>query len=274
MDTRPLEPPETFETPQPGKQIKYGIKSDVGSVRSNNQDSSLALVANPELLGNPPTVYLFVVADGMGGHTDGEHASAIAVRILAQYVLQQIILPQLQSPEITSDTKTIPEVLSEAMEAAHAKVQAEFPNAGTTATCAVIRGELAYIAHVGDSRAYLITDGHLDLLTRDHTLVQRLVEINQLTEEEAEVHPQKNVLYRSIGLGDSFEVDAATRRLPPSSRLLICSDGLWGLLSEQRMAEIIDEYDEPQEACERLVMAANESGGHDNITAILVKMPT
>jgi protein phosphatase len=225
------------------------------------------------VLGNPPAVCLFVVADGMGGHTDGEHASAIAVRILAQYVLKQIVLPQLQSSEITSDTKTIPEVLSEAMEAAHTTVQAEYPNAGTTATCAVMRGELAYIAHIGDSRAYLITDGQMERLTRDHTLVQRLVELGELTEEEAEVHPQKNVLYRSIGQGESFEIDAATRRLPPSSRLLICSDGLWGVLGEERMAEIIGACDEPQEACDRLIMAANESGGPDNISAIVVKMP-
>jgi len=273
MDTRPLEPPNDYATPQPGKQIKYGITSNVGRVRSNNQDSSLALVVNPEVVGNPPAVCLFVVADGMGGHMDGEHASAIAVRILTQYVLKQIVLPQLQSSEITSDTKTIPEVLSEAMEAAHTTVQAQIPEAGTTATCAVIRGELAYIAHIGDSRAYLITDGHIELITRDHTLVQRLIELGELTEEEAKVHPQKNVLYRSIGLGESFEIDAATRRLPPSSRLLICSDGLWGVLGEERMAEILDECDEPQEACDRLIMAANESGGPDNISAVLVKMP-
>lgn len=274
MDTRPLEPPETFETPHPGKQIKYGIKSDVGPVRSNNQDSALVLVTNPEMMGNPPAVSLFVVADGMGGHTDGEHASAIAVRTIAKHVMQQIVLPQLRSTDMNADTKTPPEVLSEAMEAAHTTVQAEFPNAGTTATCAVIRGELVYIAHIGDSRAYLIADGQIEVLTRDHTLVQRLIELGQLTEEEADVHPQKNVLYRSIGLGgESFEIDAATRRLPPSSHLLICSDGLWGVVNKEQMLGIIQSSRDPQEACDKLIMAAIENGTHDNVTAIVVRMP-
>ena len=273
MQTRPLEPPKTYTTAQPSRQIKYGITSDVGRVRSNNQDGSMTLLATAEVTGSPPAIGLFVVADGMGGHKDGEHASAVTVQTIAHFVVEQIILPQLESRELNADMKTIPEVLSEAMEAANEAVQTHVPNGGTTATCVVIRGDLAYIAHVGDTRAYLITDGHIELITRDHSLVRRLQELGQLTDEEAEVHPQRNVLYRAIGQGDSLEVDAATRRLPPSSRLLICSDGLWGVLGEDRMSEIIVACAEPQEACDRMIMAANESGGPDNITAILIQMP-
>lgn len=273
MQTRPLEPPKAYRTSQPGRRIKYGISSDVGRMRNNNQDGSLTLLANAEVTGNPPTVGLFVVADGMGGHKDGEHASAVTVQTLAHHVVEQILLPQLESRELSADMKTIPEVLAEAMEAANQAVQTSVPNGGTTATCAVIRGDLAYIAHVGDTRAYLITDGHMELVTRDHSLVRRLQELGQLTDEEAEVHPQRNVLYRAIGQGDTLEVDAATRRLPPASRLLICSDGLWGVIGEERLTQIVNECEEPQEACDRLVVAANESGGPDNITVIIVQMP-
>jgi PPM family protein phosphatase len=273
MQTRPLEPPKAYNTAQPSRQIRYGLSSDVGRVRSNNQDGSLTLLANAEVTGNPPAIGMFVVADGMGGHKDGEHASAVTVQTLAHFVVEQIILPQLESRDLTSDLKTIPEVLSEAMEAANEAVQTHVPNGGTTATCAVIRGDLAYIAHVGDTRAYLITDGHMELVTRDHSLVRRLQELGQLTDEEAEVHPQRNVLYRAIGQGDSLEVDAATRRLPPAARLLICSDGLWSVIGEDRISAVLTSCSDPQEACDRLIVEANESGGPDNITAVLVQMP-
>ncbi len=273
LQTRPLDPPKTYSTPYPSRRLKYGIASDVGRVRNNNQDGSLTLITTTEVTGNPPAVGLFVVADGMGGHKDGEHASAVTVQTLAHYVVDQIILPQLESREMTSDQKTIPEVLVEAMEAANDAVQAQVPNGGTTATCAVIRGDLAYIAHVGDTRAYLITEGNMELITRDHSLVRRLQELGQLTDEEAEAHPQRNVLYRAIGQGDTLEVDAATRRLPPNARLLLCSDGLWGVIGDERMARILADCADPQEACDRLVSAANESGGPDNITVIVVQMP-
>jgi serine/threonine protein phosphatase PrpC len=253
--------------------MKYGMASDVGRVRNNNQDGSLTLITNAEVTGSPPAIGLFVVADGMGGHKDGEHASAVTVQTLAHFVMDQIFLPQLESREPSSDQKTIPEVLIEAMEAANHAVQAQVPNGGTTATCAVIRGDLAYIAHVGDTRAYLITDGNMELITRDHSLVRRLQELGQLTDEEAEVHPQRNVLYRAIGQGESLEVDAATRRLPPNSRLLLCSDGLWGVIGDERIMETLNECADPQEACDHLVSAANTNGGPDNVTVILVQMP-
>ncbi len=273
LQTRPLEPPKAYTTAYPSRRMKFGLTSDVGRVRSNNQDGSLTLIANAEVTGNPPTIGLFIVADGMGGHKDGEHASAVTVQTIAQFVMSQIILPQLDRRELSSDQKTIPEVLVEAMEAANQAVQMHVPNGGTTATCAVIRGDLAYIAHVGDTRAYLISNGNMELITRDHSLVRRLQELGQLTDEEAEVHPQRNVLYRAIGQGESLEVDAATRRLPPMSRLLVCSDGLWGVIGDERIYQILQSCDDPQEACDRLVSAANESGGPDNITVLIVQMP-
>ncbi len=271
LQTRPLPPPKAYTSST--RRIQFGMVSDVGQARSNNQDSCLVLLSSTELTGNPPPIGFFVVADGMGGHHDGELASAIAVQTLAHHVIDEIILPHIDGRDRNADQMTIPEVLSDSMAAANEAVQERVPNGGTTATCAVIRGDLTYIAHVGDSRAYLISDGNMELITRDHSLVRRLLELGQLTPEEAEVHPQRNVLYRAIGQGESLEIDAATRRLPPSSKLLLCSDGLWGVVGDEKIAEILRQYPDPQDACDHLVAAANASGGPDNITVVLVQMP-
>ena len=130
------------------------------------------------------------------------------------------------------------------------------------------------IAHVGDSRAYTVSeDGQVEVLTRDHSLVQRLVELGQITDEEAAVHPQKNVLYRALGQGEPFSPDIRTIPTPQHGYLLICSDGLWGVVPEEQIIKIILESENPQDACSALVAAANEAGGPDNITAILVHLP-
>ena len=270
IHTRRLGPPKSFTTTS--RRVRFGVNSDVGG-RGNNEDSALTIVLNVEITGAPPPLAIFMVADGMGGHQDGEQASSITTRTVAHYVMNEIMLPQLQEELPNADQKTIPEVLVEAMGAANRAVQDQVPGGGTTATCAVVRGDLAYFAHVGDSRAYLIAEGNLELVTRDHLLVRRLQELGQLTAEEADAHPQRNVLYRAVGQSDALEIDAATRRLPPGARVLLCSDGLWGVLGDSRIASIMAATGDPQEACDRLIAATNESGGQDNITAILFQMP-
>ncbi len=271
LQTRPLPPPEEFTSSK--RRIRYGQASDVGQARSNNQDALLTFLAHAEAANNPPVLGFFLVADGMGGHTDGEIASAVTVQTLAYHIIEGVVLPQLEGQQPNAGQKTIPEVLADAMTAANDAVQIQVPNGGTTATCVVVRGDLGYIAHVGDSRAYLIVNGQMELVTRDHSLVRRLQELGQLTADEAETHPQRNVLYRAIGQGEALEVDAATRRLPPSSRLLICSDGLWGVVDADRLLEIILNQPDPQQACDRMIEEANANGGPDNITVILVQMP-
>jgi len=271
IQTRRLTPPKSYSSTN--RRVKVGTASDIGG-RGNNEDAAITLMTNTEVTGSPPPIGIFMVADGMGGHQNGEFASSIAVRTVAQAIIQEVIIPQLEERDMNSaDQKTIPEVLAEAMSAANTAVQLEVPGGGTTATCAVIRADLAYVAHVGDSRAYLITDGNLELITRDHLLVRRLQELGQLTPQEADAHPQRNVLYRAIGQNETLEVDAATRRLPPSSRLLLCSDGLWGVIGDERINEIVAKYPDPQEACDQLVAAANDDNGPDNITVVLVQMP-
>lgn len=271
LQTRPLEPPRMLSGA--GRPLRAGLASDVGQARISNQDAALVFLASAEMNGSLPPVSFLVVADGMGGHRDGELASALAAQTLARRVIEEIITPHLESREHSADQRTIPEVLSDSMHAANRVVQERVPEGGTTATCAVIRGDLAYIAHVGDSRAYLVSEGSMELITRDHSLVRRLQELGQLSSEEAESYPQRNVLYRAIGQGQNLEVDTTTRRLPPASRLLLCSDGLWGVIGDDHIRQILNECNDPQEACDRLVAAANAGGGPDNITAILIEMP-
>ncbi len=272
LGTRPLPPLETV-VPKPGQRLLFGQLSDMGMGRGNNQDSVYGMISASTSSDNVPDVGLFVVADGMGGHQEGERASAITVRVVARYVLNEILVPVLKQEMGDADRPAIADVLRMAVQEANDAVTDAIPEGGTTVTATVIVGDLAYIAHVGDSRAYLITDDGIEQITRDHSLVQRLIELDHLTPEEAAEHPQRNVLYRAIGQSDVLDVDAITRRLPPRSRLLLCSDGLWNMVSEEAMLETIAQHSDPQTACDQLVQMANARGGPDNITVILVYVP-
>jgi protein phosphatase len=164
--------------------------------------------------------------------------------------------------------------MESAMSAANTAVFSGVPEGGgTTLTCALIIGEQVVLSHVGDSRAYIITPDSFEQLTRDHSLVQRLQELGQLSAAEAAVHPQRNVLYRAVGQGEGLEVDVDSRRLPPGAVMLLCSDGLWGLVPDDRIQSLIRQSANPQAACEALVAAANAAGGPDNITAVMVQLP-
>jgi serine/threonine protein phosphatase PrpC len=273
IGTRPLPPLETI-IPQPGQRMHFGQLSDVGMVRTNNQDSVFSMLSSGTSTDELPDFGLFIVADGMGGHQEGERASAITTRIVARHVLNEIFNALLSQEMNDPDRPPIANILSAAVQEANDSVTEEIPEGGTTVTTSIILGDLAYIAHVGDSRAYLITEERIEQVTRDHSLVQRLIELDQLTPEEAIEHPQRNVLYRAIGQSETLDVDAITRRLPPHSHLLICSDGLWNMVPEETLMDIVTQHPaDPQTACNELVKLANERGGPDNITIILVQMP-
>ena len=272
VGTRPLPPLEKI-VPQPGQRVVFGQLSDVGMVRSNNQDAMFSMLSAGTSTDDLPDFGLFVVADGMGGHQEGERASAITTRIVARHVLNEIFMALLNQQMNDPDRPSIASILTAAVQEANDSVTEEIPEGGTTATTAIVLGDLAYIAHVGDSRAYLITDDRIEQITRDHSLVQRLIELDQLTPDEALDHPQRNVLYRAIGQSESLDVDAITRRLPPNAHLLLCSDGLWNMVPEETIVQHVAKYDDPQMACNELVKLANERGGPDNITVILVRMP-
>jgi protein phosphatase len=149
------------------------------------------------------------------------------------------------------------------------------PGGGTTLTAAFVMGDQVTIAHVGDSRAYfLYPDGRMQSITRDHSLVRRLQELGQITEKEAAVHPQRNVLYRAIGQGEPFDSDVNTHLLPRPGYLLICSDGLWGVVPDMDIFQIVTNAPNPSMACHSLVEAANAAGGPDNISVVIVQYPS
>jgi serine/threonine protein phosphatase PrpC len=268
--TRPL-PPETVISSS-NEHLLFGQSTDVGMVRNNNQDSALSYFFTSRSADQRPDFGLFIVADGMGGHHDGEKASALAARTVAIDVTNNVYLPLLNGDN-DADRPPITEALIAAVQKANVDIISGVPEGGTTLTAVAVVGDLAYVAHVGDSRVYLITKDGVEQITRDHSLVQRLIELDQLTREEADEHPQKNVLYRALGQSETLEVDALTRRLPPNSRLLLCSDGLWNLVMEQDIVEIAMSHNNPQESCDKLVALANKRGGTDNITAIMLQIP-
>lgn len=254
-------------------QLSVGYCQSVGKLRDHNEDALLALstvLTTGEELSN---FGLFIIADGMGGHQHGEIASEVAIRTLAGYVTRKVLTPIL-SPKSTQPQDSLQEIMREGMHEAHRVILHQAPGGGTTMTSLLLLGEQLTIAHVGDSRAYTINeDGSLQCLTRDHSLVNRLIELGQLTIEEAANHPQRNVLYRALGQSEPFEPDIQTLHLHQNRYLLICSDGLWGTISAADITRIICESTNPTLACQKLVDAANDAGGPDNISTILIRLP-
>jgi protein phosphatase len=254
-------------------QLISGCGQSIGQQRDHNEDALFMLTC---MLTSDHTALpfgIYIVADGMGGHQHGEMASKIAIHSMAGYLIQRLYLPLLD-PQPEAPEETIQEIMQVGVHEAQKEILKHVPGGGTTLTAALILGEQVTIAHVGDSRAYLIhTDGRFETLTRDHSLVKRLVELGQITDDEAAVHPQRNVLYRALGQGEPFDADIYTFPLPAGGCLLLCSDGLWGLVPENEMQGIILAASTPHEACRSLVQAANDAGGPDNITAVLVRLP-
>ncbi len=257
---------------KPQTALTYGIASHTGMVRDHNEDACFAMHWHSIIADKRPDFGFFIVADGMGGHLDGEKASAIAVQTLAAEMLEKICVPMLRDFKASS-SPTILDALAHAAEKANLAVIKGVPGGGTTLSTAAIVGSLAYLVHVGDSRAYLIHDSEIEQLTTDHTLVQQLVEMKKLTPEEAENSPQKNVLYRAIGQNEKLKIERLTRSLPPGAQMLICSDGLWDLVDDSDLKQVTLESSSPQDACDQLVALANEHGGADNISVIILKIP-
>jgi serine/threonine protein phosphatase PrpC len=253
------------------QQLIAGCGQSVGKQRDHNEDSLFAFSLNIGSEGNSYPIGLYIVADGMGGHQYGEIASSTAARTLAGYFLRKFH-PTILDPSHTID-EPLQELMRTAIDEAHQAVVQVAPGSGTTLTAVLVLGQQMTIGHVGDSRAYAVRpDGRLDALTRDHSLVKRLEELGQISPTEAAAHPQRNVLYRAIGQTEILEPDIFTTQFPRPGYLLLCSDGLWGVIPEENFAPIIAEAPNLSAACQSLVAAANEAGGPDNISAILVQL--
>lgn len=255
--------------PQPSSHdLQVGLASDPGCVRNHNEDASLAWHSLIAQQGLPPMpMGLFIIADGMGGHASGEQASAIAIRVAAGHIIRHICFPLLGEAEDEGERAPINEILESSVHKAHRAVARRLPEAGTTMTIALLLGDDVYLAHVGDSRAYLGRQGRLQPLTQDHSVAARLLEMGHATPEEAT--SQRNVLYKALGQGTKIEPDVLYRNLEQGHYLLLCCDGLWGKVSDEEMAAIVEAAPTPDIACQNLVRQANEHGGEDNISVIL-----
>lgn len=273
--TAPLSPDmlgdDTFKIVPP--QLIVGCGQSIGLQRDHNEDSMFSFSTTMVTDSRQISFGLFIIADGMGGHQHGEIASGIAVRAMASLVLRKTFMSLISVRGETPD-ESLQEILQEGIMEAHRAIMKDAVGGGTTLTAALIFGEQLMIAHVGDSRAYAVyTDGSLRPLTRDHSLVKRLEELGQITSAEAAIHPQRNVLYRALGQGEPFDPDINSFPLPQGGYLLICSDGLWGLVPERELIDIIIETTAPEIACHKMVGVANANGGPDNISVILVRIP-
>ncbi|MBN1955508.1 MAG: serine/threonine-protein phosphatase [Anaerolineae bacterium] len=269
----PAAPPHAEKVASGSSRAQVGWVSDVGKQRTTNEDSVLVVQASQEGNNALPPFTLLILADGMGGHQSGEVVSALAARSMARHIVQQVYLSALAHRDHGAQQPSIQETLVEGSNLANSTVNATVPGGGTTLVCALLLGSRAYLSNVGDSRAYLVASNGLQQISRDHSLVDRLVELGQLTAEEAASHPQKNVLYRAIGQSGVLEVDTFVHSIQPGEGLLLCSDGLWGMMSDEQMGQIIAAAASPQAACEALAVAANQAGGRDNISIVLVQFP-
>lgn len=230
--------------------MRYAALTDLGKKRSLNEDG---YIANGEI---------FAVADGMGGHRAGEIASALA-------------LDALRFGLAKKSKNTIENRLREAITRANKQVhdtavrEASRRGMGTTLTVVLPIEDKLFIGHVGDSRLYRLRDGILKQITNDHSLVAQLVRAGQLKAEEAEVHPQRNIITRAIGSDREVEIDVFVEEVLPTDRYLLCSDGLTSMLNDNEITEVLRDKEDLEEACRELVEWANDRGGTDNITVVL-----
>src|SRR5919198_828348 len=227
--------------------VRGGAPRDVGGAREENEDAFLS----------PPPLY--AVADGMGGHRGGNVASSLALRVLSQ-IAQPGNWGQL-SEQVREANRAILD---------QARDDRTLSGMGTTVTAAFMDEGEVHLAHVGDSRAYLLRDGEFKLLTEDHTLVHRMVQEGKIKPEEAEHHPQRSILIRALGVEDPVEVDEFPIAVHKGDRLLLCSDGLYSMVPDEQIKEILESKSDPQECCATLVDLANDAGGLDNITVVIL----
>jgi protein phosphatase len=256
--------------------LTIGARTDQGRVRAINQDT---VYAGAMALSAGETAYLCLVADGMGGAKAGEYASKVAAEVTRSQVTRAA------GNNTPTDDAAWQELLRGAVRSANKRVYEDSRSdttrqgMGTTLTIALIVDDHLHIASVGDSRAYLLNGAGVTAqgastaqLTSDHSLVARLVDIGQLTAEEARTHPQRNLLYRSIGTDPTVEVDTRSEHLEPGDILLLCSDGLVNHVTDEELTRIALAKREPDGICAELVALANQRGGWDNITVVVVQV--
>lgn len=244
--------------------------TDVGKKRSRNED---CLLVNDKLR-------LYIVADGMGGHSGGEFASKLAVS-----TIEEVIQSLINDPEATvisgvnSDEADYGERLRYSIEVASQKIydqglyDQQLKGMGTTTTALMVNDTVASVANVGDSRVYMVRDGKIKQITRDHSLVSEQMRAGLISEQDLKKHKLKNIITRSVGYQEEVEIDLFKVPLKDQDRLILCSDGLTNMLEDELICDIVQKTDLSQ-ACQKLIELANERGGDDNITVVICSIET
>jgi serine/threonine protein phosphatase PrpC len=241
-------------------------RTDIGRVRRTNEDTFLAVIPKDADLVHTRGA-LFVVADGMGGHAKGDVASALAVQTVNEcyYQDRQHDIPTALRTAMMQANAAIWQASEE--ERAHGMSDG---NMGTTCVAAVLHEQALYAANVGDSRVYVLHAGQLRQITRDHSLVAQMVERGEITHDEARTHAQRNIIYRSLGQPE-VEVDLFTEPVAVGDAIILCTDGLSSTITDEDLCAIVAQHD-PTESVQQLITRANDAGGPDNVTAIVVRV--
>ncbi len=248
--------------------IRYAAKTDVGMKRTHNEDY-FALIEDEQV---------FMVADGMGGHACGEVASQLSAEVMGEFYKhskdQDATWPYRYDHNLTYvENRLVASIrLANLRIFQMAQSDPSLRGMGTTLVGALIAGNTCYVAHVGDSRAYVVQGGKIQQVTRDHSLLEDYKDARpDMTEEEAQAFPHKNVITRALGMRDTVVVDLNRVEIKDQSRFLLCSDGLSGMLSDPEILEILSKHDDLEAAVSALIDGANAAGGTDNITAMVIE---
>lgn len=240
-----------------------GAATDVGVIRSMNQDYYYCSEKNTG-------IHFYIIADGMGGHKGGEVASCTSVNVVKDYIVEHYWQGKYQNNRLLLVRDAFLKSNQEVFEMSEKKE--ELRGMGTTLTMALVEDNVLYMGHIGDSRIYLIKDGKAEKITEDHSLVEELVKNGSISQEEADNHPQKNIITRALGTQLDVEIDVVSRKLEKVDMLLMCTDGLTNMLNEKDIELIYQKIKDPQKLCNSLITEANKRGGKDNITVIAVKV--
>ncbi len=262
------------------QQAEVAYLSDVGRVRNNNEDSASAFLSTVTRMDSDTEIMFgfLALADGMGGHERGEVASNLAIRKMNEGVIHYFYIPTMEGRPPGRPGESPLDVLRDLvldtnqtiLQAAHTNRIAAM---GTTLTSAVVVGQTAFVAHIGDSRMYTLgkTSRRLKLETVDHSVVQRLVDTGQMSLEEAAESPQRSMLYKSLGQRGPIDPDVEIVSLSDVEYLLLCSDGLWDMVEDAQIEMILQQAVGPVEASAALINAANSAGGADNVTVVIAR---
>jgi protein phosphatase len=266
---KPPPPPGAGPAAPRGLSYRVGFLSDIGKSRSNNEDAILTLECLTTFESKTHAALLSAVADGVGGSQKGEVASRLTLTTLATHATSLLV---------KSDPKEGTGLLKASVEAANEEVvkygmaHRESEGLASTLVASLIEQDTGYIANVGDSRGYLVNRGGIKQLTKDHSQVQELVDAGKMSSQDSRHVAGRNIITRAVGASTDVQVDTKVVSLSPGDRVLLCTDGLWEPVSDEEILKVVMQSTDPQVACEKLVSLANERGGKDNISIVIVEM--